>query len=111
MDKIAGDLTGVELDPTRGPTRHPILFIHGWWGGAWIWADRFMPFFASPGYRCLAVNLRGNHGSGAVPDPGRISFDDHVQDVHAHYIMREPGWRQVARDVADWLEDKVPARA
>lgn len=81
MRKIVGDLTGVELEPANGPKRHPILFIHGWWGGAWIWADRFMPFFASLGYRCLAVNLRGNHGSGVVPDPGRISFADHPQDV------------------------------
>jgi hypothetical protein len=28
---------------------------------------------------------------------------------HAHYLMREPGWAEIAEDIAQWLEQKVPA--
>ena len=39
----------------------PILFVHGFWQGAWCWAEKFMPFFAKQGYECHALDLRG-HG-------------------------------------------------
>ncbi len=59
-----------------------MLFVHGWWGGAWVW-DRFMPRFAARGYACFAINLRGYHDSKPVADVGKVSVDDHVDDLRA----------------------------
>lgn len=73
-----GALTGVELVP-GGNKRRPILFVHGWWGGAWVW-DRFMQRFAADGYPCFAINLRGYHGSAAA-DIANVRFADHVEDI------------------------------
>jgi pimeloyl-ACP methyl ester carboxylesterase len=74
------DLTALEVKP-QGQTRtHPLVFIHGWWGGAWVW-DRYLSFFGARGYHCYALNLRGNHGSRPVSDLGKVSFDDHLSDV------------------------------
>ena len=50
--------------PTRMETAHPpILFIHGSYCGAWIWSEKFMPYFADRGFACHALSLRGHGGS------------------------------------------------
>ncbi|HTR51863.1 MAG TPA: alpha/beta fold hydrolase [Kofleriaceae bacterium] len=74
-----GELTGIE---TEGPSTrpHPVLFVHGWWGGAWVW-DRFMERFAARGYASFAINLRGYHDSKRVADIGKVSVDEHVEDL------------------------------
>ncbi|CAA7619897.1 alpha/beta hydrolase [Magnetospirillum sp. SS-4] len=62
-------------------TRPTILFVHGSYCGAWVWAEHFMPFFAEAGFPSLAVSLRG-HGD----SEGRFNsatLDDYVADVHA----------------------------
>jgi pimeloyl-ACP methyl ester carboxylesterase len=74
-----GELTGLELPAEAGAGRH-VLFVHGWWGGAWVW-DRFMPRFAARGFACFAINLRGYHDSKHVPDVGAITIDEHVEDI------------------------------
>ena len=74
------DLVALEVAPHGQTRRHPLLFIHGWCGGAWVW-DRYLSFFAARGYHCYALNLRGNHGSRPVPDAGKVSFNDHLADV------------------------------
>ena len=43
--------------------RPPLLFVHGSFCGAWIWAEHFLPFFAEAGWECCAVSLRGHGGS------------------------------------------------
>jgi non-heme chloroperoxidase len=63
-----------------GPVReHPVLFIHGMWGGAWFWRD-FLRRFAERGYHGYALDLRGRHGSRPVPDIGKVSLAD-AQEV------------------------------
>jgi pimeloyl-ACP methyl ester carboxylesterase len=74
------DLTALEVKPQGGTRTHPLVFIHGWWGGAWVW-DRYLSFFEARGYHCYALNLRGNHGSRPVSDLGKVSFNDHLTDV------------------------------
>jgi pimeloyl-ACP methyl ester carboxylesterase len=47
----------------RGTARHtPILFVHGAYGGAWVWEQHFLPYFARHGYSAHALSLRG-HGA------------------------------------------------
>ncbi len=76
-------LAGLEVERVtpRIPSRdHPILFVHGMWGGSWMW-ERYLGFFAGQGYACYALNLRGHHGSRPVPAIGRVPFADYVMDV------------------------------
>lgn len=47
----------------KGTARHtPILFVHGAYGGAWVWEQHFLPYFAEHGYSAHALSLRG-HGA------------------------------------------------
>lgn len=47
----------------KGTARHtPILFVHGAYGGAWVWEQHFLPYFAAHGYSAHALSLRG-HGA------------------------------------------------
>lgn len=79
--EIAG--LAVETVEPRGPARPaPVLFVHGMWGGAWMWQP-YMDFFAARGWRCHALNLRGHHGSRPVSDIGRVSIHDYVADARA----------------------------
>jgi pimeloyl-ACP methyl ester carboxylesterase len=76
-----GELTGLQTEGAS-TRRRPALFVHGWWGGAWVW-DRFMTRFAARGYACFAINLRGYHDSKRVDSIGQVSFADHVEDLRA----------------------------
>lgn len=79
--QIAG-LT-VERAAPRIPSReHPILFLHGMWGGSWMW-DNYLGFFAARGYACYALNLRGHHRATPVDDIGRVSIHDYIADARA----------------------------
>jgi len=59
-----GELTGLEAAPTEATRPAPVLFVHGW-------------------YRSFAINLRGYHDSKRVADIGKVTFDDHVDDIRA----------------------------
>lgn len=52
--------------------RPPILFLHGAFGGAAVWARFVAPWFAARGHRVLAPALP------AVPAPGRARLRDYV---------------------------------
>jgi pimeloyl-ACP methyl ester carboxylesterase len=39
----------------------PLLFVHGAFMGAWVWAETVLPYMAQHGYEAHAVSLRG-HG-------------------------------------------------
>jgi pimeloyl-ACP methyl ester carboxylesterase len=40
----------------------PLMFVHGAYGGAWIWDQHLLPYFAEHGYEAHALSLRG-HGA------------------------------------------------
>lgn len=71
----------IERRPDGAPKATPLVFVHGAWHAAWCWDEHFLPYFASNGYACTAVSLRG-HGS----SPGRerlrwTRVRDYVDDV------------------------------
>ncbi|MDR3436704.1 alpha/beta fold hydrolase [Telmatospirillum sp.] len=61
------------------PNHPPILFVHGSYCAAWIWSERFMPYFSDQGYSCNAVSLRGHGGSEGTL--AWASLADYVDDV------------------------------
>lgn len=63
----------------RGPT--PLVFIHGAFAGAWCWDVNFLAYFASRGYECHAVSLRGHGGSRGKRALQQASIGDYVEDV------------------------------
>src|SRR5919201_2142779 len=96
LDTITVDnLTLLTAQP-NAPTkkRPPILFIPGYFAGAWIFED-FVSFFAERGYRGFAVNLRGRGGSalGSGTLLGRVSIRDFVADAGecARWIIERHG--------------------
>ena len=67
----------VERAGDSGPA---ILFVHGSSGGSWYWHG-FMSYFAERGFRSYAVNLRGHGPNPPLPDLGKLSLRDYVEDV------------------------------
>jgi len=67
--------------PGAGAKRHPLLFVHGMWHGAWCYAEHFMPFFTERGYRSYALSLRGHGGSERPGDWPSPPLKDYVADL------------------------------
>jgi pimeloyl-ACP methyl ester carboxylesterase len=70
----------------------PLLFVHGGEHAAWCWDEHFLGFFATKGYRAVALSIRG-HGASSNPDrPRACSIADYVQDVRsvADRLSRTP---------------------
>ena len=71
-------ITRTPATPSRRP---PLLFVHGAWSGAWMWAEHFLDYFAARGFEVFAPSLR-HHGGSASAQPLRwIPVSDYVRDV------------------------------
>jgi pimeloyl-ACP methyl ester carboxylesterase len=79
--RIAGGLTGTAAT-VASSTRPPVLFVHGMFGGAWMFAE-WQRRFAELGYSSVAIDLRGHWGSRPVPDIGKVSVREYVDDALA----------------------------
>lgn len=80
---LAGGLTGVRVPADAGagfPGAASVLFVHGLFGGAWMF-EGWQPRFAARGRASMALNLRGHHGSRPVADIGRVSMHDYIADA------------------------------
>jgi pimeloyl-ACP methyl ester carboxylesterase len=65
-----------------GPAKPvPLLFVHGAFCGAWIWAEKFLPWFAARGYEAHAISLRGHGKSEGRDSLHNFGIDDYVSDV------------------------------
>lgn len=60
---------------------HPILFIHGFSAGAWMFEMNYFGFFSTRGHPVYALNLRGHGGSFGQDQLSRASLNDFYQDV------------------------------
>ena len=77
MDTALKVVVSKSATPTKKP---PVLLIHGMLGGAWMW-EPYQAELARHGYESHAINLRGHHGSRPVPDIGKVSVRDYVDDA------------------------------
>ncbi|MDW3206622.1 MAG: alpha/beta hydrolase [Alphaproteobacteria bacterium] len=66
---------GVPVRPT------PLVFLHGAFAGAWCWSERFLPYFATLGYRCYAPSFRGHGDSDGQAQLDRYGIADYVSDL------------------------------
>jgi non-heme chloroperoxidase len=75
-----GNLTVQVARPGTPSARPDVVLIHGLCGGAWQW-EGYQALLARHGYASHALNLRGHHDSRPVPDIGRVSIQDYVDDA------------------------------
>jgi pimeloyl-ACP methyl ester carboxylesterase len=63
-----------------GP-KPPILCLHGAFGGAWMWTERFLPTLARLGRQAAALSLRGHGNSPGREELPRTTLADYSADV------------------------------
>lgn len=64
--------------------RVPLLFVHGGCHAAWCWDEHFLDYFASQGFRALALSLRGHGGSTSDKPLRKCSVADYVNACQHH---------------------------
>jgi pimeloyl-ACP methyl ester carboxylesterase len=79
VEKVDGIAVEV-FAPEREQHSVPILFVHGSSCGSWLWRN-YLQFFASRGWTCYALNLRGHHLSDPVEDWGEVGVEAYLEDV------------------------------
>lgn len=80
---IIDDLEVDVYRPDKGASKATLLLQHGAWVGAWVWGGGFAAYLADAGYSCYAPTLRGHYRSKPVPDIGKVSMFDYVEDALA----------------------------
>lgn len=71
----------IEYHPAHPNNQSPLIFLHGANMSAWCWEAYFLPHFASLGYTCYALSLRGHGRSHGVSHLATASIDDYVEDL------------------------------
>jgi pimeloyl-ACP methyl ester carboxylesterase len=67
--------------PKRASKYPPLLFVHGAYGGAWVWEQHFLPFFAEQGFEAHAISLRGHGESSGFEQLAFARLSDYVADL------------------------------
>jgi len=67
------------LIPKEKTFNHPLLFVHGSFGGAFVW-QQLTSYLSQRGFECFALSLRGHKPSGEV-DLSKVSMGDYIDDV------------------------------
>jgi len=75
------NLEVISLEPETNPKPVPILFVHGMFQGAWVWDEKFLPYFAQNGYTTYALSLRGHGKSESKGSIRWTRLKDYVEDV------------------------------
>lgn len=81
--KKSNTIDGIAVEcalPEKEQHPAPLLFVHGSSGGSWVW-ENFLHYFASRGWTCYALSLRGHHTSDPVDDWGKVGVDDYLKDI------------------------------
>ena len=66
---------------SRAAGRRPLLFLHGAFAGAWIWAEHVLPWFTARGYDAYALSFRGHGASAGRGELHDFGTADYVEDV------------------------------
>ncbi|HRI90292.1 MAG: alpha/beta fold hydrolase [Candidatus Accumulibacter sp.] len=67
--------------PSTPSQRPPLLFLHGGYVDARSWDVHFLPYFASHGYDCHALEFSGHGGSDGREYLDALSLDDYLADA------------------------------
>lgn len=79
---MSPDLEIFHRKPAGKPkSKHPIVFVHGAFTGAWCWNEHFLTWFAEHGFETVSFSLRGHGCSGGRKLRILASIDDYVEDL------------------------------
>jgi haloalkane dehalogenase len=87
------------LDEGDGPTRPPVLFIHGEPTWSFLWR-KVMPPVLDAGFRCIAPDLPGFGRSDKPDEVGWYSYDRHTAAISA--LVEELDLHGATVVVHDW---------
>jgi pimeloyl-ACP methyl ester carboxylesterase len=73
-------------DGPPNPAEPPLLFLHGAFGGAWMWAEHTLRWFAGHGRQTYALSFRGHGGSDGYAALQGTGLGDYLADTLA--VMR-----------------------
>ncbi len=80
-----------ETVPDKLRLETPLIFIHGAFGGAFVW-DKFLEYFSEKGFKCYALSLRGHRLSKEIGLKG-VALEDYVSDLRLitdYFSIKEP---------------------
>ncbi len=60
-----------------------LLFLHGAYSNAGVWAENFLPYLAAKGFTAHALSFRGHGTSDGDREAWRFGLDDFVADARA----------------------------
>ncbi len=63
------------------PRPTPLLFVHGFYVGSWVWPEHFLGYFAAHGYSAHALSLRGHGQSEGRKGLRWVRLADYVDDL------------------------------
>lgn len=81
ISRRVGKLEVLSCEPQQRKHATPLLFVHGAFTGAWVWAEHFLPWFAEQGFQAHALSLRGHGTSDGQERIDWFSVHDYVEDV------------------------------
>jgi pimeloyl-ACP methyl ester carboxylesterase len=67
--------------PSAPSAKPPVLFLHGAFSGAWVWAEHVLDFVAERGHAAYALSFRGHGRSEGRGDLARYGLADYADDV------------------------------
>lgn len=79
----------LQTSPLAPSSKPPLLFLHGAFSGAWVWAEHFLGQMARAGYPAYALSFRGHGNSAATSRYWEHGLADYVDD--AREVMRAIG--------------------
>ena len=87
------ELELIHQHPQKMKFKHPLLFLHGAFSGAWCWKENYLDYFASQGFECLALSLRGHGESKSHMPLDRLSLRDYQENIFPlSVILKNPLW-------------------
>jgi pimeloyl-ACP methyl ester carboxylesterase len=75
--------------PAVATKRKPLLFVHGYMQGPWVW-ERFVSYFTGKGYNCYTLKFNRHHGAYGKLKQRWKPISSYVKDLkHCVEAMKE----------------------
>ncbi|KAL7455302.1 hypothetical protein ACHAWC_006846 [Mediolabrus comicus] len=84
MENMLSSLLFGQGTNTKKKKKPALAFLHGSFHASWCWAEKYMPYFASLGYPCVAFSLQGTGGTPTMElGAKKVKIASHVADLDA----------------------------
>ena len=101
------ELELIHQHPQKMKFKHPLLFLHGAFSGAWCWKENYLDYFASQGFECLALSLRGHGESKSHKPLDQLSLRDYQEDLFSVIDQFEESPMVIGHSMGAYLLQQV----